>query len=122
MDSEEVKEDGMFFQIQCIMAYLMESKKQYFSPEKFWSSFKLFGESINVREQQDAFEFFNSLTDQLDEELKVGCACVGWGGGGGACVRAYVHACLRTCVHAWVWVYFCLLCYYILAFEHLQCC
>lgn len=71
VDKEEIEPDSMFFQIQCIMAYLMESKKQYYSPEKFWSSFKLFGEAINVREQQDAFEFFNSLTDQLDEELKV---------------------------------------------------
>ena len=65
--------------MQCIMAYLMESKQQFYSPDKFWSSFKLFGDAINVREQQDAFEFFNSLTDQLDEELKVSawvCVCV----------------------------------------------
>ncbi|XP_065183511.1 ubiquitin carboxyl-terminal hydrolase 24-like [Sycon ciliatum] len=70
VDSDGLEDSNVFFQMQCIMAYLMESKQQFYSPDKFWSSFKLFGDAINVREQQDAFEFFNSLTDQLDEELK----------------------------------------------------
>jgi hypothetical protein len=26
---------------------------------------------VNVREQQDAFDFFCNLTDQVDEQLKV---------------------------------------------------
>ena len=38
-------------------------------PEKFWSSYRHFGQQINPREQQDAFEFFNQLVDQVDEYL-----------------------------------------------------
>lgn len=49
----------------------MDSKLQYFAPEQFWKCFKLWGQPVNVREQQDAFEFFSNLTDQLDEFLKV---------------------------------------------------
>lgn len=75
----------------------MDSQLQYFAPELFWKSFKLWGQPVNVREQQvstqfsmdvqsvslsntnetwcvsfkDAFEFFCNLTDQLDEQLKV---------------------------------------------------
>ena len=41
-----------------------------YSPESFWKNFKLWGNAINVREQQDAFEFFSNLIDQLDEVLK----------------------------------------------------
>ena len=30
----------------------MESKLQYFAPEEFWKYFKLWGQPVNVREQQ----------------------------------------------------------------------
>jgi len=33
-------------------------------------SYRLFGGPINLREQHDALEFFNSLVDSLDEALK----------------------------------------------------
>ena len=33
--------------------------------------FKLWGQTVNIREQQDAFDFFQALTDQIDEHLKV---------------------------------------------------
>lgn len=34
------------------------------------SSCRLWGEPVNLREQHDALEFFNSLVDSLDEALK----------------------------------------------------
>ena len=33
--------------------------------------FKLWGETINIREQQDAFDFLQALIDQIDEHIKV---------------------------------------------------
>lgn len=33
--------------------------------------FKMWNKELYVREQQDAYEFFTSLVDQLDEHLKV---------------------------------------------------
>ena len=33
--------------------------------------FKLWGETINIREQQDAFDFFQAIIDQIDEQIKV---------------------------------------------------
>lgn len=62
----------MFFQIQQVLGHLLESKLQYHEPEKFWKVFKLWGQTVNIREQQDAFDFFQALIDQIDEHLKVG--------------------------------------------------
>ena len=30
----------------------------------------MWGQEVNIREQQDAFDFFISMTDQIDEHLK----------------------------------------------------
>ena len=46
-----------------------ESKLQYFVPEKFWRCLRLRGQPVNVREQQDSFEFFTHLVDSIDEHL-----------------------------------------------------
>lgn len=61
-------------ELQGVFGHLLESKLQYYSPENFWKKFKLWGQPVNVREQQDAFDFFCNLTDQVDERLKVSCA------------------------------------------------
>lgn len=53
------------------MGHLLESKLQYYEPERFWRVFRLWGQSINVREQQDALDFFQALIDQLDEQITV---------------------------------------------------
>ncbi|XP_071800380.1 ubiquitin carboxyl-terminal hydrolase 24-like isoform X2 [Asterias amurensis] len=66
----ETDEDTVFYQMQSVFGHLMESRLQYYEPEKFWKVFKLWGQPVNIREQQDAFEFFTNLTDQLDEYLK----------------------------------------------------
>ena len=50
---------------------MLESKLQFYAPENFWNTFKLWGQPVNVREQQDAYDFFCNLTDQVDEQLKV---------------------------------------------------
>ena len=49
----------------------MDSRLQYHEPERFWKVFKLWGETINIREQQDAFDFLQALIDQIDEQIKV---------------------------------------------------
>ena len=37
---------------------------------QFYFYTRLWGEPVNLREQHDALEFFNSLVDSLDESLK----------------------------------------------------
>ncbi|XP_014661859.1 PREDICTED: ubiquitin carboxyl-terminal hydrolase 24-like [Priapulus caudatus] len=65
----EENEDSVFYQMQVVFGNLLESKLQYYSPTKFWDTFKLWGRPVNVREQQDAFEFYTDLLNQLDEHL-----------------------------------------------------
>lgn len=38
--------------------------------QEYAFAFRLWGEPVNLREQHDALEFFNSLVDSLDEALK----------------------------------------------------
>ena len=61
---------GVIKHVQAIFGHLTLNKLQYYTPKGFWSHFKLWGEPINLREQHDALEFFNSLVDSLDEGLK----------------------------------------------------
>ncbi|KAL4220567.1 putative ubiquitin carboxyl-terminal hydrolase FAF-X [Mactra antiquata] len=62
---------GVLKQVQLIFGNLSASKLQYYVPRGFWKHFKLWGEPVNLREQHDALEFFNSLVDSVDEALKV---------------------------------------------------
>ena len=66
---EDDDDDTIFYQLQNVFGHLSTSKLQYFVPEKFWQTFRLFGQPVNVREQQDAFEFFTQIIDQVDEWL-----------------------------------------------------
>lgn len=61
---------GVIKHLQAIFGHLTLNKLQYYTPKGFWSHFKLWGEPINLREQHDALEFFNSLVDSIDEGLK----------------------------------------------------
>ncbi|XP_064415907.1 ubiquitin carboxyl-terminal hydrolase 24 isoform X2 [Latimeria chalumnae] len=63
-------DESVFYQVQSLFGHLMESKLQYYVPENFWKIFKMWNKELYVREQQDAYEFFTSLVDQLDEYLK----------------------------------------------------
>jgi ubiquitin carboxyl-terminal hydrolase 9/24 len=56
--------------IQIIFGHLVESQMQYHIPKGFWREFRLFGERVNLREQHDAIEFYNSVIDCLDESCK----------------------------------------------------
>ena len=69
-DRNTIYGSSLFFQLQQIFSHLKESKMQYYIPESFWKVFRLWGQEINIREQQDAFDFFTSMTDQIDEYLK----------------------------------------------------
>ena len=60
----------LFHQLQQVFGHLMESKMQYYAPKSLWKVFRLWGQEINVCEQQDAFDFFTSLIDQIDEYLR----------------------------------------------------
>ncbi len=57
--------------MQYVFGHLLESKLQYYEPERFWKVFKLWGQVVNVREQQDACDFYQALIDQVDEQIKV---------------------------------------------------
>ena len=58
-------------EVQSVFGHMLESKLQFYAPDNFWKTFKLWGQPVNVREQQDAYDFFCNLTDQVDEHLKV---------------------------------------------------
>lgn len=61
---------GVLRHLQVIFGHLAASRLQYYVPKGFWKQFRLWGEPVNLREQHDALEFFNSLVDTLDEALK----------------------------------------------------
>ena len=67
---DDIEEETLLFQLQSVFGHLMASKLQFCIPSKFWETFRLFGQPVNVREQQDAFEFYTQLIDQIDEFLK----------------------------------------------------
>jgi hypothetical protein len=66
---DEMDKQSVFWQLQNVMAHLKSSKLQYYNPESFWKAFRMMGQEVNIREQQDAFDFFTSITDQIDEHL-----------------------------------------------------
>ncbi|XP_065223298.1 probable ubiquitin carboxyl-terminal hydrolase FAF-X isoform X3 [Planococcus citri] len=57
-------------EVQAIFGHLACSKLQYYVPKGLWRNFRLQGEPVNLREQQDAVEFFMSLIESIDEALK----------------------------------------------------
>uniref|UniRef100_A0A671N926 USP domain-containing protein n=1 Tax=Sinocyclocheilus anshuiensis TaxID=1608454 RepID=A0A671N926_9TELE len=61
---------GVLRHLQVIFGHLATSRLQYYVPRGFWKQFRLWGEPVNLREQHDALELFNSLVDSLDEALK----------------------------------------------------
>lgn len=62
---------NIFRHLQMIFGHLAESKMQYYVPKGFWRHFRFGGsERVNLREQHDAVEFFNSVVDCIDESMK----------------------------------------------------
>jgi ubiquitin carboxyl-terminal hydrolase 9/24 len=70
---ESVKTDynvTILKQVQAIFGHLSETQLQYYIPKGLWKHFRMLGEPVNLREQQDAVEFFMTLIDTIDEALK----------------------------------------------------
>ncbi|EFO24354.2 hypothetical protein LOAG_04131 [Loa loa] len=68
--SEEHYHTTILKAVQSIFAHLLGSEMQFYSPKFFWKHFRFCGQAVNVREQQDALEFYNALFDSIDEGLK----------------------------------------------------
>jgi len=65
------KKNSVFFQIQAMFGALLGSSLDHYTPQGFWGAFRDYdGSPVNIREHQDAFEFFNRLYDAIDETLK----------------------------------------------------
>ncbi len=59
--------EDLLYQLQYEYATLNDSAKQYFNPKDFCHAFKDWdGNPINVIEQMDVEEFFNSFMDKLE--------------------------------------------------------
>lgn len=69
-ESTQSLSDNLLYQMQVLMANLKFSEKQCFEPRGICNTFKIDGEIVNVRIQQDADEFLNLLFDKLEELLK----------------------------------------------------
>jgi ubiquitin C-terminal hydrolase len=64
-------EDNLLYQFQYIFSQLKESAKKYINPKDFCKANKDWdGNPINVREQQDAEEFFNSFVDKIETQIE----------------------------------------------------
>ncbi|KAF5834809.1 hypothetical protein DUNSADRAFT_8393 [Dunaliella salina] len=60
--------NSVFAQLQAMFAHLALGRAAYFNPICFWDSFRDYdGEPINIREHQDAYEFFTRLQGELME-------------------------------------------------------
>jgi ubiquitin carboxyl-terminal hydrolase 9/24 len=71
LNKAETPEDNLLLQLQYIFSALKESDKQYINPKAFTQSFKDWeGKPINVLEQMDVDEFFNTFMDRLENLLK----------------------------------------------------
>jgi len=57
-------------QVQSIFGHLSSTQLQYYVPKGLWRHFRMLGEPVNLREQQDAVEFFMTLIDTIDEAMK----------------------------------------------------
>ncbi|KAK4474612.1 hypothetical protein MN116_001749, partial [Schistosoma mekongi] len=71
-DTDDSDEKNILFQTQRLFGHLLESQIEYYDPVEFWRSFRPWSTDIEVNphEQQDSFDFFQALIDQLDDELK----------------------------------------------------
>ena len=64
------KQQSTLFQLQLIFANLQETEKKYYTPRDFTKTICIEGGPVDVRRQQDAQEFFNILSDSIENELK----------------------------------------------------
>ncbi|GIL42637.1 hypothetical protein Vafri_581, partial [Volvox africanus] len=70
VDPEE-QQDSVFHQLQVMFAHLRLGRASCYHPRSFWQAFKDYdGQPIDVREHQDAYEFFTRLQDSVDSYLR----------------------------------------------------
>ncbi len=69
MANDDAEEESVFYQLQNVFGHLLESRLKYYEADKFWRCFRLYGDHINPKKQEDAFDFFIQLVDQVDEYL-----------------------------------------------------
>ncbi|ETO14021.1 Ubiquitin carboxyl-terminal hydrolase family protein [Reticulomyxa filosa] len=70
MTTEE-QGNSLLFQVMRVFSFLTMSERQAFNTKDFCRSYKdETGNPVDVRVQQDVQEFFNILTDRLENELK----------------------------------------------------
>ena len=68
---EQVDPVEMFVQFQRMFAHLSKGGGRFFDPKQFVANFPdMDGKPVDVRRQEDAFEFFNRLQYLLEEQLK----------------------------------------------------
>eukprot|EP01091_Cochliopodium_minus_P001006 TRINITY_DN1088_c0_g1_i6.p1 TRINITY_DN1088_c0_g1~~TRINITY_DN1088_c0_g1_i6.p1 ORF type:complete len:2413 (+),score=944.25 TRINITY_DN1088_c0_g1_i6:3-7241(+) len=73
LNAESVEDEkDMFYQFQRLMGFLLKSDAQYFDSEPFCKTFPDINGNgfMNVRRQEDAFEFFNRLQEKIEESVK----------------------------------------------------
>jgi ubiquitin carboxyl-terminal hydrolase 9/24 len=44
VELDSLDEESIFYQLQNVFGHLLESKLQHYIPEKFWRTFRLFGQ------------------------------------------------------------------------------
>lgn len=65
------QEESVFHQVQIMFAHLAGGVEPWYQPSGFWHAFKDYeGEPVNIREHQDAYEFFTRFQDAVDEHLQ----------------------------------------------------
>lgn len=76
--SDEPYQVKILAAIQSVFANLAGSELEAYTPDEFWTIFKLNERIVNVHEQQDAYEFYNKVVDLIDEGMeKLGAPKVG---------------------------------------------
>jgi hypothetical protein len=69
--TEQVDPVEMFVQFQRMFAHLSKGGSRFYDPKQFVANFPdIDGKPVDVRRQEDAFEFFNRLQYLLEEQLK----------------------------------------------------
>lgn len=67
---DEVENPSVFAQVRTMFSRLAGGVEAWYEPRGFWRAFKDYeGNPINIREHQDAYEFFTRLQDAVDETL-----------------------------------------------------
>jgi len=69
-DKSEDKSESILYQVQYLMTSLQESVLRYHDTYDFCQSYKVDGQPVNTSQQMDAWEFFNTLFDKLEQQLK----------------------------------------------------